>query len=149
MSERPILFSSEMVCALLGGRKTETRRLTRNKRGKPTVWARLADAWEAGDRQHRLWVREAFRRTDSGIIYRADVSAGEDSDSAAVRWHPSIHMPRELSRLTLTITNVARQSLHDISEAEARNEGAVSGVVGFPKCGNGYMARRAGETTPM
>ena len=118
-----------MVRALLGERKTATRRLMRNKRGNLTVWARFADAWEGGDRQHRLWVREAFRRNGAEIIYRADSPLGESGDAGP--WRSSIHMPRALSRLTLVLSDVVRHRLHDISEAEALCEGAVSGVTGF------------------
>ena len=146
MCERPILFSSEMVCALLEGRKTETRRLTLSKRGNPTVWARLADTWQDVDRQHRLWVREAFRRHGTQVIYRADCSLEQRGDASP--WRPSIHMPRALSRLTLVLSGVARQRLHDISEAEARREGAISGIAGFSAVWQGIHGAKAWADNP-
>lgn len=78
----------------------------------------------------RLWVKEAW--TDHGFadgeaVYRA--TAFEDTgytleEIAELRWRPSIYMPRWASRLTLTVTDVRVQRLQEISEADARAEGA-------------------------
>lgn len=108
-------------------------------------WYRVRSVWEVGD---LLWVREAFvigyDADDRGLImedengeelpekvfYRA--TEGDDfgwldddgSLTGKVPWKPSIHMPRWASRLTLRIIDVKVERLHEISEADARAEGA-------------------------
>ena len=96
-----------------------------------------------GMRGDRLWVRETWAHCvnrelgDTGeyftqsmpvgsgthVVYRADEEAGDD----AITWRPSIFMPRWASRLTLTISDVRVERLHDISEADAIAEGCVAG----------------------
>lgn len=85
-----------------------------------------------------LWVRENFgsqvRRHGGGTgeftVYHADDPDAIDYESACgrkfpVKWTPSIHMPRRLSRLTLRITDVRVQRLQDISEEDAIAEGLI------------------------
>lgn len=87
----------------------------------------------------RLWVRETWsaimnggwtiadarmRMFDEKIVYRAD--GHEDGDG----WWPSIHMPREFSRLTLIVTDVRVHRLQEISEADAVAEGALQSWTG-------------------
>jgi len=91
----------------------------------------------------RLWVRETTaefidydcidgRQVELGrdIVYRAD---GEDQKRHSA-WRPSIHMPRERSRILLEITGVRAERLQDISQEDARAEGITDG--GCTNCGN-------------
>jgi hypothetical protein len=108
--ERPIMFSGPMVRALLSARKTQTRRLAKSP---------LRNCLP-GD---RLWVRETHATTATADVeYRADFHEGSWQQSGP--WRPSIHMPRRACRLTLRVTEVRFQRLHDISEEDARAEGA-------------------------
>lgn len=97
--------------------------------------------YEPGD---RLYVRENFYLTDDGDTQYAVFAADEleaaqhinDVGNIAARngfgkeWleehtklRPSIHMPKEFSRLTLAVTDVKVERVQDISEADAEAEG--------------------------
>jgi hypothetical protein len=160
---RPILFSGQMVRALLDGRKTQTRRILKPQPTGDVIhygWqAEGAAFWTdqnfeshrlriwAGD---RLWVRESGQLLreaydhdprssedlwrDAGFQHSADgaIISARAYDPPVSEWigdctrvsRPSIHMPRWASRLTLIVTDVRVQRLQDISEEDARAEGA-------------------------
>ena len=121
MRELPILFSGEMVRAILAGTKTQTRRIKFNG--------------AVGD---LLWVREALHQefttadadTPNGClaIYSADgMVARRDERPAMYEWQkptlPSIFMPRWASRLTLEVLAVRQERLRDMTEDDAQAEG--------------------------
>lgn len=143
--ERPILFSGPMVRAILDGRKTQTRRVikpqpeffTSDIEGGiefecPTTsgtyskksFARLCPYGKPGE---RLWVREAFYdRADYAAIgkhHKERFVYVVDGVKGGWRAHPSIHMPRIASRITLEITDVRVERLQEISEEDAVAEG--------------------------
>lgn len=70
-----------------------------------------------------LWVRETWADDEQfgGVLYRAD---NPDADPIGNGWRPSIFMPRKHSRLTLSVTDVRVQRLQEISEDDAKAEGA-------------------------
>lgn len=79
----------------------------------------------------RLWVRETHARsgckTNCGhlgchTIYRADKEKSLGA-YGAVKWTPSIFMPRWASRLTLEITDVRVERLQDITRSDCIREG--------------------------
>ena len=154
MTEHPIIFSGPMVRAILEGRKTMTRRvikpqptLTRNCgfEWKGEVYGQGSDdvgtnrnfcrwACPYDQQDARLWVRETFQTLEDFAIkgacyYRADgetVTAlieGSEYDLSH-KWHPSIFMPRRASRILLEVTAVRVERLWDISEDDAKAEGA-------------------------
>lgn len=142
MTDRPIIFSGEMVRALLAGRKTQTRRIAIRqdifrRNGEPYVPTGVHSeapfnrpGWAVGD---RLWVRESWsgeyfirdtppaqRRERTDIWYWAD---GNPEYGDWERPRPSIHMPRWASRLTLGVSCVRVQRLHEISPDDVEAEG--------------------------
>ena len=149
MADKPIIFSAPMVRALLDGRKTQTRRVlkpqpvwdngaigiedkagrwvfcsnTERGFGEGLPRSRFKLPYAPGD---RLYVREAVCWVSRlGWRYRADDDDLSDKREAGEvgRWHPSIHMPRWASRLTLTVTDVRVQRLAEMSSGDALAEG--------------------------
>jgi hypothetical protein len=144
MMDKPIIFSTEMVRAVLEGRKTQTRRVIKPQpasgvRKSVFVKSGLGDGhgreikipYQPGD---TLWVRETWAKisdwTDvdpevgcfDGYIYRADWSWEESP-----KWRPSIHMPREASRISLLVKRIGVERLQDITPYDAWNEGCRIG----------------------
>ncbi|MDF0553180.1 hypothetical protein [Kamptonema sp. UHCC 0994] len=111
---RPILFKGEMVRAILGGAKTQTRRIVHLKMtDKPCPYGVAGDT---------LWVRETFCEINGKLIYRA--TAPKDFIKPGC-WQRSIFMPREACRLELKILDTWVEPLNSISEEDAIAEGIV------------------------
>ena len=138
-----------MVRALLDGSKTQTRRVMKQQlvygnviglfnswylpKGKDggTLWPnakeRILATCPYGQPGERLWVREAWLKTNpfsDGGLHTYGYRATDEAEFADAIWKPSIHMPRVASRITLEVTSVRVERLQDISEADARAEGA-------------------------
>ena len=144
MKERPINLKAWEVRAIREGRKTQFRRAV--KGAEKETWqgckCGIMDPctyWNIGGRAYRcpygrpgdrLWVRETWAPCGDGVIYRADAKSelgaavAREHDSDTGRWHPSIHMPRWASRITLEVVGVRVERLNEISEEDAIAEGA-------------------------
>lgn len=140
MSEHPIVFSRPMLCAILAGRKTQTRRIVRTHGGLPCPYGVPGDT---------LWVREAHRiwwdgHSVGGVVveYRADgvqrpvagyrahhgtvrVDGGvlADETQSNTHWRPPIYMPHAACRLVLVLESLRVERLQAISEEDAIAEG--------------------------
>lgn len=154
MRVKPILFSAEMVRAILDGRKTVTRRLVRCshrdaagfnivKNGNSEIVGVMD--YDDDERSYEdytippyrpgdiLYVRETWRKRavadNSGNIYayKADVNEWYAENDKSTRWRPSIHMPREAARIFLRVTGVRVQRLQEIDEDGAIAEGCSAG----------------------
>jgi len=176
MKERPILFSGEMVRAILDGSKTQTRRVIKvpgkhnnpgdiqhresgDKWYKNSVWSMRTYSGMWGDYTHRdfmskcpygeigdkLWVKETWFNDEGSdectTYYPALMDDHELFEIRHIKKRPSIFMPRWASRLSLRITNIRVERLHDISEEDAIAEGiqevTKDGIV-FKYCVNDH-----------
>lgn len=153
MASKPILFNQEMVRAILDDRKTQTRRLIKDKditnnfdidvdgsvyayidqvtgdSYPPTAIAK----YQVGD---ILWVRETWceygniHNPHMGYWYKASGIEQPYMDSVKFKmckWRPSIHMPRDAARIFLKVKGVRVERLQEITEEDARAEG-VNGI---------------------
>lgn len=144
----PILFNTEMVRAILDGRKKCTRRIVKipnyiNQQddGLYTLFAEgtcyenqhfeeivqyLKKPYQPGD---ILYVRETWGHpislnSDKQYVFRADKIAESGFKNDSHIWYPSIHMPKEAARIWLKVTDVRVERLNEITDKDAEREGA-------------------------
>ncbi len=133
MAEKPIIFSTEMVSAILDERKSMTRRVIRPQ---PPEFATLKmygekpSCFYCVDREQTeiripyqkgdlLWVREMWSKDENGeYVYRTNYGTTKDDSfpPTLFKWKPSIHMPREAARIFLRVTGVRVERLQDITK---------------------------------
>ena len=146
---KPILFNTEMVRAILEGRKTVTRRPIKpqpsgelRRMGADSCYPGCFAAngenrvyqppYMAGD---VLYVRETWARiavSPDGHFFPPGVNyykAGpiEAPKNTMIKWRPSIHMPREAARIFLRVTGVRVERLQEIDDAGVVAEGLEIG----------------------
>jgi hypothetical protein len=142
MAIKPILFNTEMVRAILDGRKDATRRIVKGFIPDDAVWGytvftpkgyiscrgTFADGYgekffklpcEPGD---ILYVRETWKKAQNGYYYYEDWQKDDIAD--VTKWKPSIHMPKEAARIWLKVTDVRVERLQSITVEGAIREGA-------------------------
>lgn len=113
MKQKPILFSTPMVQAILEGRKTQTRRICK----QDLPYASTCPYGQVGD---VLWVRETFAHCGNNtFLYKVNGCEPIPPN----KWKPSIHMPKKACRIYLKIKSTRVERLQDISTSDARSEG--------------------------
>lgn len=151
MNERPILFSGEMVRAILDGRKRQTRRVVKLLDGEHGVswvstdggpqedWLPRDEYGDDIDREltcpygkpgDRLWVKESWAVAHTGDPYRpSELPKGlhiyyeADESLGGLMKRSPLFMPRAASRITLEITDVRVERVQEITEYDAICEG--------------------------
>lgn len=155
---KPILFNTEMVRAILDGRKDATRRIVKGFIPDDAVWGytaftpkgyiscrgTFADGYgekffklpcEPGD---ILYVRETWKKAPNGYYYYEDWQRNDIAD--VTKWKPSIHMPKEAARIWLKVTDVRVERLQEITSEQICREGVE---VEYPHVLNGEEKRYA------
>lgn len=164
---KSIIFNTEMVRAILDGRKTVMREYIKKSDGfefcdpdggvlfehsisTGSIMAgclrMIQPKYGVGD---ILYVKETFMEhhtfviettlPNPNILYKADYNE-LDADMMACgidQWKPPIHMPKEAARLFLRVTGVRIERLHDIKGYETFWEGIDSGIC-KSQCHNDY-----------
>lgn len=150
---KPILFNSEMVRAILDGRKTVTRRVVKPQPTEVTTPNMVTYLrWNEKDFLNHslskygpyrpgsiLYVRETWTVWNGNYEYKADVDDGygpfcsecirdicTGNCNSILKWRPSIHMPRKAARIFLRVTQIEVQQVKDITDDEAIAEGFTS-----------------------
>jgi len=132
---KPILFNTEMVRAILEGRKTQTRRLCRGQPQDGMTSPEKVGYKPPYDPGDVLYVRETWcslpvspgghMRIQGVYYYRADPESRQEGWRG--NWKPSIHMPKKAARLFLRVTGVRCERLRDIDWRDALAEGVKVG----------------------
>lgn len=167
MAIKPILFNTEMVRAILDGRKGATRRIVKGFIPDDAVWGytaftpkgyiscrgTFADGYgekifklpcETGD---ILYVRETWKKAPNGYYYYEDWQKDDIAD--VTKWHPSIHMPKEAARIWIKVTDVRVERLQEITDEQAKREG-----IQYDECPTGFTWKQETDmhncyTTPI
>ena len=150
MAIKAILFDTEMVRAILEGRKSCTRRIVKPqqligmlpdkcKNGAPEKFLKekklmfkpycdmtdielINTAYKAPYQPGDiLYVRETWKKAPNGYYYYEDWQRNDIAD--VTKWKPSIHMPKEAARIWLKVTDVRVERLQDITPKGAESEG--------------------------
>ena len=167
MPIKPILFNTEMVRAILDGRKSCMRRICKdgNEYTVPDMNFYNADrrtyaVHNYADKEHTdklstaertcpicpgdiLYIRETWSPVfirPRRYLYKVEC---KDVENLPIKWHPSIHMPKEAARIWLKVTDVRVERLQDITSEQISREGVE---VEYPHVLNGEEKRYAFST---
>lgn len=173
LKERPILFSTPMVQAIVSGNKTQTRRIVKKIPDGFKFEGMCTEMDYSGISGHFegshtllipcpfgyigdiLWVRETWTLLEEkdceGMktrnYYKSDHHNSNDEwFKENYKWHPAIFMPKAVCRIKLKIKNIRIERLNEISQEDAQDEGIKINQEGF-HCMN-YHTKKMQMFTP-
>lgn len=152
IKEHPLLFTGDMVRAILDDRKTQTRRIgARYKKWKvgELIWVRET-WWDLGHTENGIWegrreshtVKPKYAATCPDPFAEGIGGVVEPKKchwkkallfNSTWRKRSSIHMPKWAARIWLEITGIREEFLQDITEEDAKAEG----IKGYDAHGGG------------
>lgn len=176
MAIKAILFNTEMVRAILEGRKSCARRIVKPQqligmlpdkckngalekflKEKKLMFKPYCDmtdielintAYKAPYQPGDiLYVRETWKKAPNGYYYYEDWQRNDIAD--VTKWKPSIRMPKEAARIWLKVTNVRVEHLQEITDEQAKREG-----IQYDECPTGFTWKQETDmhncyTTPI
>ena len=163
---KPMLMNTEMVKAILAGRKTVTRRLIKPQppfdndsiylryvkdgigrfgQGTPGNSCALCDRkmpYQSGDVLYvrETWCKGSLNGGADQYFYKAD-----DNDFHC-QWRPSIHMPKEAARIFLRVTKVRAERLQEITDDDLAKDFDLCEYA-IPAVGSEHIARIVWDST--
>ena len=137
---KPIIFSTQMVRAIMDDKKTQTRRVIKPQPHSEDMLSQAGHDYCVSKAPYKkgdiLWVRETWCWENSqyekhtGYRYCSTCAWNENgkcTNNELPYWFegkkPSLHMLREAARLFLRVTGVRAERLQEISGADAKAEG--------------------------
>lgn len=152
VKQYPLIASTEMVRGILSGAKTQFRRVIKPQPNPPYGITKSCMTFDFNNKAQpefeglgwyyhpfcpygkvgdQIWIRETWtpnEEYDGGFeaeycAYTPRYYYKADYGWLDALWKPSIHMPKDASRLLLEITSIKVEQLQNISENDARNEG--------------------------
>lgn len=137
--ERGIMFSPEMIQAILDGRKTQTRReinvsiwyVVDSIPFEMSIFGLKQIKCKYGNVGDLLYVKEAFTSTPT-VLHKAGYPTigekyiykfGNEKYASDIKWKSPRFMPKKAARIWLEITDIRVERLHDITSNDIKAEG--------------------------
>ena len=155
---KPMLMNTEMVKAILAGRKTVTRRLIKERHLRvldspyhkehsevpdKVLLEKLCESpYQSGDVLYvrETWCKGSLNGGADQYFYKAD-----DNDFHC-QWRPSIHMPKEAARIFLRVTKVRAERLQEITDDDLAKDFDLCEYA-IPAVGSEHIARIVWDST--
>ena len=145
--EKPIIFSTPMIKAILEGRKTQTRRVIKLPKeapqGRVPFYKDIPDPtlgvhafWEVKPKYERgdiLWVKETWadiaETTPGNFHYKSCATEGDIEwfKENNWKWKSAMFMPRKAARIFLEVKSVRVERSQEITGRDVLAEGIDNG----------------------